>query len=61
MNFSVAVARGMNGVAEDVIFSLEGFVIEFHPASLLIDGLDLGGIWIAHDISNLNYYGLNKE
>jgi len=29
--------------------------------SFLITDLDFGCVGVAHDISNLNYYGLNKD
>ena len=61
MNFSVAVTRWLKSVAEEAILSHKIFVIESHPVSLFLDGVDFLGIWVAHDISNLNYYGLNKE
>ena len=63
VDLSVTGARGGNGVAEDVVGGFEGFVIEFHPSGFFLADLDFGGVGVAHDISNLNYYGkieLNK-
>jgi hypothetical protein len=66
--FSVSVAASFDHIAQNVILGLECFIIKSHPSSFFLGLLEFGevnvvnvGCWFAHGISNLNYYGLNKE
>lgn len=66
--FSVSVAARFDGIAQNVVFDLECFIIKSHPSGFFFCLLEFGevnvinvGCWFTHGISNLNYYGLNKE
>ena len=66
--FSVSVAARFDGIAQNVVLGLECFIIKSHPSGFFLCLLEFGevnvlnvGCWFTHGISNLNYYGLNKE
>lgn len=58
-HLSVAMSLELKGIAGDIIFSLEGFVIITHPMIIFIAFFDIDSVGIVHChcFSNLNYYG----